>query len=84
MKFREFRNPEEKDYDISSSLNDNVSNNQTINPYVEELMNLIGILEDVTEEDLQEQYGISEYEYLHPDREVIEKVKAKLSSNKGL
>ena len=38
-------------------------------------MDLIGILEDVTDEDIQNQYGISWEEYLHPNAETIEKVK---------
>ena len=56
MEFKEFSNPEAKDYDITSSLGSNGSYGS--NPYVEQLTSLIGILEDVTEENLREKYGI--------------------------
>ena len=78
MEFKEFTNPEGKDYDINSSLNSYNSSVQ-INPYSEQLDDLIGILEDITEEELQEQYGISMDEYLHPTEETINKVSEKVS-----
>ena len=78
MRFKEFPNPEEKDYDINSSLN-SFNKSVSVNPYSEQLVDLIGILEDVTEEDLQEQYGISMNEYLHPTEETIDKVMEKVS-----
>ena len=74
MEFKEYNNPENKDYDITSSLNYNKNTTNNINPYSEQLINLVGILEDVTEEQLQEQYGISVNEYFNPNAEVIEKV----------
>lgn len=80
MEFREFINPEEKDYDINSNLMDSNTNNSSFNPYSEQLLNLIGILEDITEEELQEQYGISINEYLNPSAEVISKVTEKLNN----
>ena len=79
MEFKEFTNPEEKDYDINSSLESSTYNNQTFNPYSEQLDDLIGILEDVTEEELQEQYGISMNEYFHPTEETINKVSEKIN-----
>lgn len=78
MEFKEFTNPEGKDYDINSSFNSFNSSVQ-INPYSEQLDDLIGILEDITEEELQEQYGISINEYLHPTEETINKVSEKVS-----
>ena len=78
MEFKEFTNPEGKDYDINSSFNSFNSSVQ-INPYSEQLDDLIGILEDITEEELQEQYGISMNEYLHPTEETINKVAEKVS-----
>jgi len=78
MEFKEFTNPEGKDYDINSSFNSFNSSVQ-INPYSEQLDDLIGILEDITEEELQEQYGISMNEYLHPTEETINKVSEKVS-----
>lgn len=82
MEFKEFNNPEEKDYDINSSLNGdkNNVNNVSFNPYTEELINLIGFLDDVTEEDLIENYGIRMNEYLCPNAETINKVTEKLNS----
>ena len=77
MRFREFTNPEEENYDITSSLNTNdysSQNAQGSNSYNMQLIDLIGILEDVTEEELQEQYGISMSEYLYPTEETINKV----------
>ena len=53
MEFKEFSNPEGKDYDISSSLNGFDSINSSANPYSEQLVELIGILEDISEETLQ-------------------------------
>ena len=73
--FTEFDDPEENDYDITSSFNSNSS----INPYFEQLWDLIGILDDITEEELQEQYGISMDEYYNPTEETINKVSEKIN-----
>ena len=78
MEFKEFTNPEEKDYDINSSLN-RFNNSVSVNPYSEQLIDLIGILEDVSEEELQEQYGISMNEYFHPTEETINKVSERIN-----
>ena len=43
-------------------------------------MDLIGILEDVTEEELQKQYGISMNEYLNPNAYTIKKVEEKINN----
>lgn len=77
MEFKEFSNPEGYDYDIKSSL-DSSNNNSSVNPYFEQLNDLIGILEDITEEELLEQYGISMDEYLHPTKETIDRVSEKV------
>ena len=82
MEFREYGNPESADYDIKSSLSGasyNV-NNQDSDKYLEELLNLIGILEDIPEDVLNEEYGISIEEYFNPTAETIRKVSAKLNS----
>lgn len=77
MEFREFSSPEGKDYDVTSSLSESsIANNQ----YVEQLIDLIGILEDISEEELQEQFGISMSEYLEPNAQTIEKVIQKIDS----
>ena len=78
MEFKEFTNPEERDYDIKSST-DSFNNTYLSNPYSEQLINLIGILEDVSEEELQEHYGISMKEYLNPTEDTINKVTKKVS-----
>ena len=77
MEFREFSNPEERDYDINSSNNDNYSFNsqsvQDANKYHMQLFDLIGILEDFEESELIENYGITMQEYLNPSAETIKK-----------
>ena len=85
MEFKEFDNPESVDYDIKSSKSNDeqVRKEEPVNPYYEKLWDLIGILEDVTDEDIQRDYGISEKEYLNPTAETIEKVKRKLSENEN-
>ena len=85
MEFREFSNPERRDYDINSSLNDDnySSNSQSIqhaNKYYMQLFDLIGILEDFEESELIENYGITMQEYLNPTAETIKKVSEKLNS----
>ena len=84
MEFREFSNPEERDYDINSSNNDNYSSNsqsvQDTNKYYMQLFDLIGILEDFEESELIENYGITMQEYLNPTAETIKKVSEKLNS----
>ena len=80
MEFKEFSNPLEEDYDITSSYDNAEENTYVENPYAEELMGLIGILED--DEDPRV-YGITYEEYLHPDVETIAKVKDALGIKKG-
>ena len=85
MEFREFSNPEGRDYDINSSLNDDnySSNSQSVqdsNQYYMQLFDLIGILEDIEESELIENYGITMQEYLNPTAETIKKVSEKLNS----
>ena len=75
VEFKEFTNPESADYDIKMSLKESDEDR-----YVEELTELIGYLTDVTDEDIQKEYGISFYEYLHPTREVVERVRANIST----
>ena len=79
MEFKEFSNPENKDYDITSSLNYMDNSNSSYNPYSEQLIDLIGVLEDVSEEELQEQYGISMEEYLKPTADTVRIVEQRLN-----
>ncbi len=83
MELKEFSNPEAKDYDINSNFGEAQTNSATENPYIEQLIELIGILEDVTEEELQQNYGISITEYFNPTAETISKVKDSLGTRKG-
>lgn len=83
MEFREFNNPERRNYDVTSSLrnNNNVTNTKD-DYYVEQLLNLIGLLEDIDEDELQEKYGISINEYIHPNENTIIKITNKLNEAK--
>lgn len=85
MEFKEYSNPEGKDYDIISSLNSVQNSTESLqNEYSFQLAELIGILDDVTEENLQEQYGISMNEYLKPTAETIVKVTQRLNNESKL
>ena len=84
MEFKEYNNPEMVDYDIKSSLNYDSSTTNYNNKYYEQLFELIGILEDVTEEELMENYGISMQEYFKPSAETIKKVSEKLNSSENV
>lgn len=76
MEFKEFTNPEEVDYDIKSSQDEMSA--PAINPHYDELINILGLLEDIDEEQLRDKYGITMAEYLNPTEETIEKVRNKL------
>ena len=69
--FNEFNNPESKDYDITSSFEEENYTDNNDNELAYELANLIGILEDGE----QPPYGLTYEEYLHPTKETIKKVK---------
>ena len=71
---KEFSNPLEENYDITSSMHGDDSISTRSNPYLDELLNMVGILEDG--EWLG--YGITEDEYLHPTKETVAKVRAYL------
>ena len=76
VEFKEFTNPESADYDIEMSLKDKSDEDR----YVDELTDLIGYLTDVTDEDIQKEYGISFYEYLHPTKEVVDRVRTNIGT----
>lgn len=78
MEFKEFTNPEESDYDIMMSLEGNANTNSEENPYVEEQMNLIGLLEDVNDAETLATYGITAEEYFNPTKESIRRLKSTL------
>ena len=82
MEFREFVNPESADYDVYSSLV-NTQYSNIDNPYDEQLAGLIGVLEDVSEKELLEKYGITYDEYLHPTEATIDKVMDAIQMEKG-
>jgi len=89
MQFREYveySNPEGSDCDIKSSLNEvsfDEPKSQSNQFYYSQLFDLIGILEDIDEEDLIKNYGISMQEYLKPTAETIKKVSEKLNSRQN-
>ena len=84
MEYKAYENPESKDYDINSSLNEQVTNLINNDIYVEQLISLVGILEDIDEDLLQQQYGISMHEYMHPTKETIAKVINKIETEKNI
>lgn len=85
MFFKEFTNPEAKDYDIYMSHSFREKQiDETDNQYINELINLIGILEDINEVDLFNTYGITLNEYYNPTEETIKKIKNKLGINDTL
>ena len=79
MEFKEYNNPEENDFDVKSSLGTINKTLSAKNIYQEQLLELIGILEDVNEEELMEDYGITLQEYYAPTAETIRKVVEKTS-----
>lgn len=82
MEFKEYSNPEESDYDITSSLNG--SSEEEISKrfgYQHALLNLIGVLEDIDEDELLDKYGITMEEYLHPTKDVLIKVRKAMHDN---
>lgn len=80
--FSEFDNPEAKDYDLHThgQNHEDELNKMMSDKYQDELMDLIGIVEDIDDNDIVEEYGITLDEYDHPTAETIKKVKAKLES----
>ena len=84
MEFKEYSDPEGRDYDITSSLEEESQKNRNEKKvdYSYLLADIIGILEDVTEEELMNEYGITMEEYSHPNKETLIKVKNTLLSKK--
>lgn len=78
MEFKEFTNPEESDYDIMMSLEGEANSNTQENPYVEEQLNLLGLLEDVDDASILATYGITAEEYFNPTKESIGRLKSTL------
>ena len=76
--FREFSNVEGRDYDLYSNDGNIMSNDGNQNPYINELAELIGIVEEDEMPYLQERYNITEAEYFNPNEETIKKVKEAL------
>ena len=89
MQFREFRNPEEADYDIKSSLDLNGEfkndesrtqediHRQAILEAMLEAMdwNMLEDLDEISDEELIDEYGITKSEYLNPTKETVLKIK---------
>ncbi len=74
LEFKEFPNPEEKDYDIFSA-HDGVDRPGEINSYFMEIIDMVGFLEDGE----WVKYGITENEYMHPTAETVEKIRKAIS-----
>lgn len=68
--FTEYPNPEELDYDITSST----KGMGELNQYTLEIIDMVGFLEDGE----WQQYGITEEEYMHPTEETVNKVRTYL------
>ena len=87
MEFKEFSDPLEEDYDINEDFyNDEESTSLLQNNSQDvrmELIELIGLLEDDEFNNIEELYVITQYEYMHPTKEVIEKVKTHLKNTYG-
>ena len=79
MEFREYRNPEERDYDLKTSIRNSKYDDE--NKYINQITDLIGVLEDIDEEELFNKYGITLHEYFYPDEEVVNKVKYALDNS---
>ena len=84
MEFKEFTNPEEKDYDIKSAYNgeeNNIGADEKTQIAIELISLLGGFLEDEELDSIYENYGITVSEYMNPTRETINKVKNKLEKS---
>ena len=83
--YSEFTDPLEEDYDLRQFEPDPDADafSPTTPDYTQEMLDLVGVLEDVTDEDLQATYGISVEEYLYPTAEAVAKVKASMSATQG-
>lgn len=86
MEFKEFSNPEKEDYDINSSTDESITSNTVSNAniYVSQLIDLIGFIEDVTDEELQQEYGININEYFNPTALTITKVSKTLNNKSNV
>lgn len=71
--FTEYPNPEETDYDITSSTKES----EEINQYILEIIDMVGFLEDGEWQD----YGLTEEEYLNPTEETVNKVRTYLEKH---
>ena len=85
--FSEFPDIEEDDYDIKSGYIDNEGNvlntNNSYGDVSMDLAELIGLLEDDEFENIEELYGITQEEYMHPTKEVLKKVRDHLENTRG-
>ena len=89
MKFGKISNSEKNCYDNNSFLvgiSSGEYKTRANQHLYEQLFDLIGIFDDLNEEELMETYGITIYEYLNPTQETIRKVSERVSefgSRKG-
>lgn len=82
MEFREFVNPENADYDVKKSfvgISSGQYKTRSDQYLYEQLFDLIGVLDDIDEEQLIEMYGITMAEYLKPTSDTIKKVYERVS-----
>ena len=73
MEYREYANPEEKDYDLR--VEEMFEENSSKNPNQETLIELLGLQEDINEEQLLERFGITLEEALETERKSEERLK---------
>ena len=76
MEFKEFSNPEEADYDITSSMYYDEDSSQA-NIYRDQIFDLIGLLENIDDEEFLKEYGITKDEYMNPTADVVKKLEEK-------
>ena len=83
--FKEFINPGSEDYDLRSFDTTSQKTVAIVNDYSEQLVNLIGFLEDdeVTDEYLLSNFGISKKEYIYPTSETIKRVSENLNKERN-
>lgn len=82
--FTEYENPLGNNYDIKSARRNvdpkEEARKEKLNNELIEVLG--GYLEDITEQELIESYGITMHEYLNPSEDTIEKVKSHLGSGR--
>ena len=87
--FSEFKNPEGADYDVKSSLDSmlGAGEGKLSTDYKGQIINMIGIFEDVTDEELNgiliDNYGITLDEYNSPTQDTVDHIKNVIEESKS-